>query len=431
MLNVGNDKLDSQMTLPLDAPLQETVDWRAKVPSVSELTRRVRGHLEGTFGEIWVRGEVSNFRRPASGHVYFILKDATAQMRSVMFKGHIQKLKFDLKDGMEILLHGKLTVYEARGEYQMVCDTLEPVGIGALQLAFNQMKARLQAEGLFEASRKKKLPFLPKRIGIITSSTGAAVRDILKVLSRRFPDREVYILPAVVQGEKAAPEICAALRRAERWNWENPERALEVLIVGRGGGSMEDLWCFNEETVARAIVACAIPTISAVGHEIDFTIADFVADVRAPTPSAAAEMVIPRQDELAYQVKTRQDRLVALTRKRLEQLRIHLDHLAARLVDPREKVRLLKESFRQARARMDAAIRNRVGFGRKRVESNVQRLDLLSPLRLISRGYTLTTDFKGEIVRTIDHYKAGDRLSTRVTDGIIETQVVSTEKKPL
>ncbi len=426
MLSTETNKKADQLSLPLDAPPPETANWREKVPTVAELTRRVRGHLEGAFMDVWVRGEVSNFRRPASGHVYFILKDATAQLRSVMFKTSVQKLKFELKDGMEILLHGRLTVYEARGEYQIVSDTLEPVGMGALQLAFNQLKAKLQAEGLFEASRKKKLPYLPKRIGIVTSSTGAAVRDILKVLSRRYPDREVYLLHAIVQGDKAAGEISAALRRAERWNKEKPEKALEVLIVGRGGGSMEDLWCFNDEIVARAIAACPIPTISAVGHEIDFTIADFVADVRAPTPSAAAEMVIPRKDELAFQVKTRRDRLTALTKKRLEQLRIHLDHLTARLVDPREKIRLLKEAFRQARARLELAIHNRVLLARKRFETATQKLNLLSPLQSIARGYTLTTDAKGNIVRTIDGYKAGDRLTTRVADGLIETEVVST-----
>lgn len=431
MLSTDTNKQTDQLTLPLDAPREETANWREKVPTVSEMTRRVRGHLEGAFMDVWVRGEVSNFRRPASGHVYFILKDATAQMRAVMFKTSVQKLKFELKDGMEILLHGRLTVYEARGEYQIVSDTLEPVGMGALQLAFNQLKAKLQAEGLFEASRKKKLPFLPKRIGIVTSSTGAAVRDILKVLSRRFPDREVYLLHAIVQGDKAPGEICTALKRAERWNRDNPEKALEVLIVGRGGGSMEDLWCFNDETVARAIVACPIPTISAVGHEIDFTIADFVADVRAPTPSAAAEMVVPRKEELEFQVKARRDRLVVLTRKRVEQLRIHLDHLTARLVDPREKIRLLKDSFRQAKARLELAIQNSLKLARKRFESGTQKLNLLSPLQSIARGYTLTTDTKGNIVRTIDGYKAGDRLTTRVADGLIDTQVISTTKTPL
>jgi exodeoxyribonuclease VII large subunit len=427
MLNSENDKEDYQLTLPLE-PQQEAADWRANVPTVAELTRRVRGHLEGSFMDVWVRGEVSNFRRPASGHVYFILKDATAQLKAVMFKVSIQKLKFQLQDGMEILLHGRLSVYEARGEYQLVCDTLEPVGVGALQLAFNQMKARLQAEGLFEAARKKKLPFLPRRIGVVTSSTGAAVRDILKVLSRRFPNREVVILHALVQGEKAAPEIVAALKRAERWNQEHPERALEVLIVGRGGGSLEDLWCFNEEIVARALVACPIPTISAVGHEIDFTIADFVADVRAPTPSAAAEMVIPRYEELSYQVQTRLDRMTALTRKRLEQLRMHLDHLSARLVDPREKVKLLKEAFRQARARLQLAMGTRVLLARKRLESGAQRLDLLSPLRVIARGFTLTTDPQGKIVRSVDELRPGDRLVTRVVDGTVEAQVLTTHK---
>lgn len=234
--------------------IHELSDWRTKVPSVSQLTRRLRGHIENAFFDVWVKGEISNLKKPSSGHLYFNLKDTHAQLRAVMFRNAFSKLKFDLKDGMEILLHGTLTIYEARGDYQIVADSTEPVGVGALQMAFEQLKQKLQAEGLFDPKHKKPLPTLPTRIGIITSPTGAAVKDILNVLQRRFSNREIFILPTNVQGEKAAPEIVAAIQNAQDWNHSHPDRAIEVLIIGRGGGSLEDLWPFNEEIVARAIL---------------------------------------------------------------------------------------------------------------------------------------------------------------------------------
>ncbi len=233
------ETIDTQLSLPLDP--KPMVDWKSQVPSVSEITRKIRGQLENSFFDVWIKGEISNFRKPVSGHAYFILKDNTAQMKAVLFRGSLQKLKFDIKDGMEILLHGKITVYEARGDYQMVADTAEPVGVGALQLAFEQLKKKLHAEGLFDPKHKKKLPYIPRRIGVVTSSTGAAVRDILKVLSRRFPNLHIMIFPAAVQGEKAAPEIVRAISSAESWNQYNPLKRIEALIVGRGGGSLEDM----------------------------------------------------------------------------------------------------------------------------------------------------------------------------------------------
>lgn len=417
---------EPQLTLDFEkTPPAPAADWRHAVPSVSQLTRRVRGHLENSFIDVWVRGEISNFRKPISGHAYFILKDATAQLKAVMFRPAVSKVKFALKDGMEILLHGKLTVYEARGEYQLVADTMEPVGVGALQLAFEQLKARLHQEGLFEAKHKKRPPFLPRRIGVVTSPTGAAVRDILKVLSRRFPSIPVLILPAAVQGEKAAPEIAAALGAAERWNTEHPEKALDVLIVGRGGGSLEDLWPFNEEIVARAIFRCPIPIISAVGHEIDFTIADFVADVRAPTPSAAAEIVVPQREALAQQVEVQRRRMRVNVTRRLEQIRLHLGHLGQRLVDPRQRVRAVRQSYQLMTEKLVLAMRGRLKLEHQRVEARAQRLDALSPLKVIGRGYSLTYTADGEILRHAAKATPGTRLKTRIADGVVESEVVA------
>lgn len=426
----NGDSPSPQMSLPLE-PNAPTADWRSQVPTVSELTRRIRGHLENTFFDVWVRGEISNFRKPVSGHAYFILKDASSQLRAVMFRPHLMKIKFQLKDGTEVLAHGKIAVYEARGEYQIVCDTMEPVGMGALQLAFEQLKKKLLAEGLFAPERKKKLPFLPKRIGVVTSATGAAIRDIIKVLSRRFPNREILVIPASVQGEKAGPEIVASIERAVRWNRERPDRSIEVLLVGRGGGSLEDLWPFNEESVARAIAQCPIPIISCVGHEIDFTIADFVADVRAPTPSAAAEIVVPKKEELTLIVETHAHRLRNAIKKRVENLRIHLDHLAQRLIDPRKKIEMLRENIRNLLGKMTVAMQTRCRLSRQRMEHVIQQLNLVSPLQVIGRGYSITSDEKGNIVRSVNASRPGDVLTTRVVDGVIKSEVLSQTEKPL
>lgn len=419
-------EIDSpQLTLPVDAPLPEPVDWRAQVPTVSQLTRRIRGHIENTFFDVWVKGEISNFRKPVSGHAYFLMKDATAQLKAVMFRGALSKLKFQLKDGMEVLLHGTISVYEARGEYQLVADTMEPVGVGALQLAFEQLKQKLAKEGLFDPKAKKKLPFLPKRIAMVTSATGAAVRDVLKVLDRRYPNLEFFVIPANVQGEKAAPDIVAGIQRAERWNAENPDRPIDVLIVGRGGGSLEDLWPFNEEIVARAIFACQIPIISAVGHEIDFTISDFVADLRAPTPSAAAEIVIPRFEDLSSQVTLQRNRLNIAMKKSLQQVRLHVSHLSGRLLDPRQMIRNMKENFRILTHKLLIAMQTNARFSRKRWESLTQMLNSLSPLQVIARGYTITQTTDGKIIRTPKDTKVGDEITTRVTDGNIRSQVIA------
>ena len=272
-----------------------------RIFTVAELTSEVRELLETTYGGIWIDGELSNYRRWRTGHVYFTLKDAGAQLKGVMFRSAVRHLHFTPDDGMRVIVQGRLSVYEPKGEYQIVCEHMEPHGIGALQLAFEQLKRRLELEGLFDPSRKRPLPTLPRKIGIVTSIDGAALRDIIHILGRRYPNVHLVIRPVRVQGEGAGNDIAQALNQIAKLS------GVDVIIVGRGGGSIEDLWAFNEEVVARAIVASTIPIISAIGHETDFTIADFVADLRAPTPSAAAEMVVTRKDEFRAQIDRMQE----------------------------------------------------------------------------------------------------------------------------
>ena len=286
--------------------------------SVSELNRKIRDLLEAEIGYIWLSGEISNWRVAPSGHAYFTLKDADSELTSVMFRGYLQNIKFQPENGMEVLVFGQITVYEKRGAHQIIVEQMEPKGIGALQLAFEQLKKKLEAEGLFDPAHKKKLPLLPKKIGIVTSPSGAAIRDILKVLSRRFANIHVILYPARVQGEEASMEIVEGIRYLDQYG-------VDVIIVGRGGGSIEDLWPFNEEIVVRAVYEAKTPIISAVGHEIDFTLTDFSADVRAPTPSAAAEMVIQDQTVLWDVIQTRKQKLVRAVKQISNQYRHRLE----------------------------------------------------------------------------------------------------------
>src|SRR5687767_269249 len=278
------------------------------VLSVSDLTANIRGVLENAYSDVWVEAEISNCRLWNTGHLYFTLKDPGAQIKAVMFKSDVRSLKFKPEDGLHVIVRGRLSVYEPKGEYQIVCERMEPHGLGALQLAFDQLKRRLQAEGLFDGARKRPLPSLPRKIGIVTSLDGAAIRDIIKVLGRRYPNAHLVIRPTRVQGEGAAADIARALKDIVK------VAGIDVVIVGRGGGSIEDLWAFNEEAVARAIVAAPVPIISAVGHEIDVTIADFAADVRAPTPSAAAEIVVARKEDFCSHIERLSDRLAGAVR---------------------------------------------------------------------------------------------------------------------
>ncbi|MGB9294016.1 MAG: exodeoxyribonuclease VII large subunit, partial [Desulfobaccales bacterium] len=295
--------------------------------SVSSLSREIRERLESHFYLVWVSGEVSNLRLPLSGHCYFTLKDAGAQLRAVLFKGNHQHLRFKPQEGGQFLCRGRLTVYEPRGEYQLVVDYLEPLGLGALAQAFEALKTRLQAEGLFAPELKKPLPFLPRKIALVTSPTGAAVRDFLRLLRKRYANLEVLIYPVKVQGKEAAPEIVRALKDLATYP------GIEVIVLARGGGSLEDLWPFNEEAVARAIYHCPLPVVSAVGHEVDFTIADFAADLRAPTPSAAVELVVPDKAELSRRLQRLGASLVGAARRTRVAARNHLDLVARRLPD--------------------------------------------------------------------------------------------------
>jgi exodeoxyribonuclease VII large subunit len=431
--------------------------------TVSELTTRIKALLERSFGFVWVTGEISNLRRPGSGHVYLTLKDGQSQVRAVMFRQSAQNAGFDLDDGMSVICRGRVSVYQPRGEYQLMIDTVEPKGIGALQLAFEQMKTRLEQEGLFDPSHKKQIPFLPRRIGIVTSPTGAAIRDILNVTARRFPSVPIRIAPVRVQGTEAPPEICDAITRFNAMN------DVDVILVTRGGGSLEDLFCFNDERVARAIYASEIPVISAVGHEIDFTIADFVADLRAPTPSAAAELAVPMRKELVESVQSLHARLVSSNRIMRQRSRERVKSDIQRLPDPRrwiEDLRLkvddvsdtlagnLRRAFDVRRRRCEslgdmlklmsprtriegnrAIVENLVrtvtaGINtittacRQRLHRDMAMLDMLSPLSVLDRGYAIVTKMPDQtIVKDAGAMDAGDDVRIRVSSGSFSAQV--------
>ena len=453
---------------------------RRKIYSVSELSQEIRNRLERDFPDVWVTGEISNLRPATSGHTYFTLKDATAQLRAVCFRSQARYLKFKPEDGLSVIARGKLSVYEARGEYQLVVEFLEPAGLGALQLAFEQLKARLAAEGLFDPSRKKPLPLLPRTIGIVTSPVGAVIRDILLVLKRRYRNMNVVIYPAPVQGEGAAREIArgidyfsGAVDRSGAGVKRPP--TVDVIIIARGGGSLEDLWAFNEEVLARAIARSKIPVISGVGHETDFTIADFVADLRAPTPSAAAELVVHRKQDFAAELDDRARRLsqviqlrVSEVRQRLTELALHrvfetvLGRLAARAQRVDDCVVLLERSIdgRLSRARHECLrasagvarydFRQLVGLKRgalrdrtRRVETEFRRsaaerrnrlthaeaiLRERSPLAILHRGYSITRDASGKIVRDAAQVAIGSEISVRVARGEVGATVK--ERKP-
>jgi exodeoxyribonuclease VII large subunit len=368
--------------------------------TVTRLTALIRGVLEENFEHVWVEGEVSNLATPSSGHCYFTLKDSGAQVRCVMFRASARALKFRLQNGMGLILRGRISVYDQRGEYQLIVEYMEPKGIGALQLAFIQLKERLAKEGLFDESSKKQLPVLPNRIGIVTSATGAAIHDIMKILRWRYVNVELLICPVKVQGEGAAEEIAAALRNLNRYG------KVDVIIVGRGGGSLEDLWAFNEEIVARAIYDSRIPVVSAVGHEIDFTIADFVADLRAPTPSAAAELVVKNKTELAAGVDSFTRRLEFAMTQTLRQLRSRIDGLARAVKDPAMLLGYLVQRVDDLSERLERAYATGTALRRDRLESLTNHLRLTSPQmdmercreRLITLAVGMETAMRGFLV---------------------------------
>ncbi|HWB14064.1 MAG TPA: exodeoxyribonuclease VII large subunit [Pirellulales bacterium] len=387
----------------------------ARVWSVSELTSQIKDLLETQFQSVWVSGEISNFSRPQSGHCYFTLKDERAQIRAVLWRTAATRLRFELEDGIEVVCQGDLDVYAPRGSYQLVVRQIEPKGIGALELALRKLKERLSAEGLFDPARKQPLPKFPRRVAFVTSPTGAAIRDFLEVLRRRFQGVDVLVVPTRVQGDGASHEIAEAIALVNRLS--NP---VDCLVVGRGGGSLEDLWAFNEEPVVRAIHASRIPVVSAVGHEIDVTLADLAADVRALTPSEAAELVVPAADEIAAALGRQQQRLLVALRRRAGSLRTRLEWLAARRAfrKPFELVHDLQRRLDELASRGDRATRQRMSSARRHLETTTARLESLSPLGVLGRGYSLTQRLAdGRLIRDAAELFPGDVLATRFAKG--------------
>lgn len=442
---------------------------RPRALSVSELNHQVRHLLETSFMQVWVEGELSSFSRPSSGHWYFTLKDNKCQVRCAMFRGFNQRIRPLPKEGDQVRIRGKVSLYENRGDFQILVEHIEPAGLGALQQAFEELKQKLQLEGLFDPARKKPLPATPRHIGVVTSPTGAAIHDILTVLARRCPAIPVTLYPTSVQGQAATADIIAAIDLAQRHG------AADVLIIGRGGGSLEDLWCFNEEALARAIAACRIPTVSAVGHEIDVTIADFVADLRAPTPSAAAEKISPDQHDWLRRLDDRALRLANAVRRTLKRMETQLDHLAARLRDPRRELlekaqrmdelemrlgkamaqRLERDRVRtdhldkrlamqspvrqlelgsqalaQLKDRLLKAIRALMTHRRERLDYTGQTLHVVSPLATLGRGYAIVQDEEGRIVRHSTDLQPGNAITARLARGTVDATVTSINPGP-
>lgn len=437
---------------------------QSDVLSVTQLTRRLKALIEERVGHVWVAGEISNWRVSPSGHAYFTLKDANTQLAAVMFRGKMSRLRFEPENGLEVVLNGLVTVYEQRGGYQIICDEMQPRGVGALQLAFEKLKAKLEAEGLFAPEHKKPLPMLPRRIGIVTSPTGAAIRDILNVIGRRFANVHILLYPARVQGDGAAADIAAAIAALDAYG-------VDVMIVGRGGGSLEDLWAFNEEPVVRAVYNARTPVISAVGHEIDFSLCDFAADMRAPTPSAAAEMVVREHQALAETVGAlgrrlgkamghelagarnrvaylrnsyifkRPEEIVLQRRQRLDDLRLGLDDAVRAAADearrrverngralvllaPANQLRRAADRLAALRARLLRAGRTGAERSRARLRPVAAHLDALSPLRILSRGYAVAwKEPEHVLVRDAGELTPGDALSLRFGAGSVAATV--------
>ncbi|HZN35202.1 MAG TPA: exodeoxyribonuclease VII large subunit [Pirellulaceae bacterium] len=397
-----------------------------RVLSVSQLTALIQGSLESTFASVWVSGEVSEISRPQSGHVYFTLKDEGAQLRGVLWRSSAVRLRFRLEEGQQVLCLGDLTVYPPRGAYQLDVRRVEPQGQGALQLAFQQLQRRLAAEGLFDPARKRPLPVLPRRVGIVTSPSGAAIHDFLQVAARRCCGVRIFVIPARVQGDGASGEIVHGIQLANRLH-----PPLDVLVVGRGGGSLEDLWSFNEEAVVRAIHASRVPVVSAVGHEVDVTLADLAADVRALTPSEAAERVFPAAEELTQRLTAIQRRLIAILRARASAARRHLEQLARSRIlrNPKSLVFDLSRRLDEHDQQALRAIARRLDLARDRLTASTARLESLSPLAVLARGYSVTTDDAGKILKSTAALRAGDTVHTRLATGGFTSRVGAVESE--
>ncbi len=412
--------MDEPFDTPSEPTSAEAAPRRERVLSVAQLTAGLKDLLESSFPAVWVAGEISNFSRPSSGHCYFTLKDDQAQIRAVVWRGAASRLKFDLHDGLEVICFGGLDVYAPRGSYQLVISKLEPQGIGALELALRKLKEKLTSEGLFDRRRKRPLPKFPRRIAFVTSPTGAAIRDFLEVLRRRWRGADVLVVPTRVQGDGAAREIAAAIERVNRL-----PPGIDVLVVGRGGGSLEDLWCFNEEPVVRAVAASHIPTVSAVGHEIDVTLCDLAADVRALTPSEAAELVVPSQEAIEQALGERRLRMLAALRGRVENGRRRLTMLAERRVfrRPHELIHDRAQRLDDLWLRAGRALGHRLKLDASRLVALSGKLESLSPLQTLARGYSVTQRDDGTVVRAAGDVEIGDVIRTRLATGELRSRV--------
>ena len=427
--------------------------------TVSELTQEIKDLLEMTFSDIWIEGEISNLRIPPSGHTYFTLKDDLSQIRAVLFRGQARHLRFVPEDGLHVVCRGRVSLYEKRGEYQLILEMMEPKGIGALQLAFLQLKVRLEKEGFFDVDRKKPLPMLPQKIGIVTSPTGAVIRDMLHIIDRRFENVHILLVPVRVQGEGASLEIAQAIEVL------NQQGDVDVIIVGRGGGSLEDLWAFNEEAVARAIYRSRIPVVSAVGHETDYTISDFVADVRAPTPSAAAELVVRDKREIKNTLHSLTIRLENQMRQTLQEVWTHVSHLRKVMGNPRkriedhllrvdellnrvvfvtswtlkrnrehflhhhsnlslrnplQRVQNMRLLISQGQKQIAQGMKHSFDLRRRQLEGILGKLDSLSPLAILRRGYSITRKIPSlEILRSASQVREGERVEVKLHEGTL------------
>ena len=437
---------------------QTTSQTSEQVYTVEQLNSKIRQLLEGQIGVLWVQGEISNFKPHTSGHFYFSIKDAKSQISAVMFRGHNSKLRFKPHDGLQVLIRARVTVYEPRGTYQIACEYMEPVGAGALQKQFEQLREKLKLEGLFEAARKKQIPLFPTLIAVITSPTGAAVQDILNILRRRAPAIEITIVPSLVQGPQCAEALRSAFTQAQRLK-------PDVIIIGRGGGSMEDLWGFNDEGLARLIAASKIPVISAVGHEIDFTICDFVSDLRAPTPSAAAELVAQSTVEIKQRIQQKERMITLSMNKALHSFKEKVRHFNFRLVDPRRKLadliqrndelysRLIvgveqlihslskdvlifhgrlknplitieekKQELRHLMHSMNQSVTTQINEKKFALANVMGLLDSLSPLKVVDRGYSIVKQGQN-VIKSVKQVKKADVLEIKVADGHITATV--------
>lgn len=395
-----------------------------RIYTVSEITREIKLTLEQSFTELWVEGEISNLKRHSSGHMYFSLKDKESQISCVMWRGRNLTLIFEPRDGMSVLVLGRLSLYERQGRYQLDVSRLQPAGVGALQLAFEALKRRLDEEGLFNPEHKKPLPSFPSRIGIVTSDTGAALRDIVSIIHRRFPSVQLILAPVRVQGEAAAAEIAEAIDDFNAYG------DVDVLIVGRGGGSLEDLWVFNEETVARAVFRSGIPVISAVGHEIDFSICDFVADLRAPTPSAAAELVVRDRRELLQALQQRRERMGNALLASITRYRERIDSLQRSYAFrwPADRIREYHLRLDEAARRLEAGLSGRISGSRSDLSRIKAHLSALGPDNVMRRGYSITTRIRdGQIVTRASDVKKEEKIGIRLYEGSLRGVVEDIE----